>query len=99
MATDKASCRQPAGTFVPVVDRAACEGKNECVVCPYDVFEIRRMDDVDFARLGFFAQLKSRVHGRKTAYTPRASECQACGLCVSACPEKAITLRRVTAEK
>ena len=37
-------------------------------------------------------KLKSVVHGRKTAYTPRASACQACGLCVVSCPEKAIQL-------
>jgi len=91
-------CRSPAGEFAPVVDRARCEGKNECVkVCPYDVFEVRRIDDADFARLGVLAKLKSMAHGRKTAYTPRASACQACGKCVEACPEKAIKLARVGA--
>lgn len=86
---------QPAGTFAPVVDRARCEGKRDCVdVCPEDVFEVRRMDDADFAALGLFAKLKSRAHGRKTAYTPRADACRSCGLCVTACPEKAIKLQR-----
>jgi NAD-dependent dihydropyrimidine dehydrogenase PreA subunit len=80
---------------MPVVDRTRCEGKRECVaVCPYDVFEVRRMDDADFDRLGFLASLKSRAHGRKTAYTPRADQCHGCGKCVAACPEQAITLRR-----
>jgi ferredoxin len=50
------------------------------------------MDDADYAQLGFFARLKSSAHRRMTAYTPRADQCQACGLCVVACPEKAITL-------
>jgi NAD-dependent dihydropyrimidine dehydrogenase PreA subunit len=86
-------CRGEPGRSVPVVDRARCEGKRECVtVCPYEVFEVRRMDDADFAELGFFAKLKSRAHGRRTAYTPRADVCHACGLCVTACPEKAIRL-------
>jgi NAD-dependent dihydropyrimidine dehydrogenase PreA subunit len=86
-------CAAEPGRFLPLVDRARCEGKSDCVaVCPYDVFEVRRIDDADFARLGFFAKLKSRAHGRKTAYTPRADLCQACGLCVVACPEKAIRL-------
>jgi NAD-dependent dihydropyrimidine dehydrogenase PreA subunit len=89
------ACRAPAAAYAPLIDRAKCEGKDDCVeVCPYDVFEVRRMDDADFDALGFLAQIKSRVHGRKTAYTPRADACQACGLCVVACPEKAITLSR-----
>lgn len=89
------SCKQDPGVFEPVVDRAACEGKRACVdACPYDVFEVRRIDDADFAALGFFAKLKSRAHGRLTAYTPNAGACRACALCVSACPEKAITLVR-----
>lgn len=77
----------------PVVNRSKCEGKKDCVeVCPYDVFEVRRMDDADFAQLGAFAKLKSIAHGRQTAYTPKADACHACGKCVTACPEKAIKL-------
>jgi 4Fe-4S ferredoxin len=75
------------------VDRNACEGKRDCVeVCPYDVFEVRQIDGEDFSRLSFLGKMKSRAHGRLTAYTPHADLCQACGLCVVACPEKAITL-------
>jgi NAD-dependent dihydropyrimidine dehydrogenase PreA subunit len=76
-----------------VVDRARCEGKRACVdVCPYHVFEVRRIDDADFARLSILGRLKSLAHRRQSAYTPRADACQACGLCVAACPEKAIRL-------
>jgi NAD-dependent dihydropyrimidine dehydrogenase PreA subunit len=91
-----AECRAEPGDFSPLVDRAKCEGKAECVdVCPLHVFEVRRIDDEDFADLGLFAKLKSVLHGRQTAYTPRASACQACGKCVQACPEDAIKLVRV----
>ena len=80
----------------PVVNRNKCEGKHDCVdVCPYDVFVVRRIDDADFAQLGVLGKLKSVAHGRKTAYTPNADACQACGKCVTACPEKAITLVKV----
>ncbi len=86
-------CKKEPGTVRPRVDRSKCEGKNDCVeVCPYDVFEVRRMEDTDFAALGLLAKLKSIAHGRKTAYTPNADACRGCGHCVSACPEKAIKL-------
>jgi NAD-dependent dihydropyrimidine dehydrogenase PreA subunit len=91
---DTAECRSEAGAFGPVIDRGRCEGKAECVeVCPFHVFEVRRIDDADFAALGLLARLKSLAHRRQTAYTPRAADCQACGKCVTACPEKAIQLR------
>jgi NAD-dependent dihydropyrimidine dehydrogenase PreA subunit len=90
-----AECRAGPGEFVPVVDRSRCEGKAECVeVCPFHVFEVRRIDDADFAELGMLAKLKSVAHGRKTAYTPLAPACESCGKCVAACPEKAIKLAR-----
>ncbi len=87
-------CNAPAGTWVPAVDHAKCEGKQDCVtVCPNDVFEVRRMDDDDFAALRPLTRLKVLAHRRRTAYTPHADACRACGLCVVACPEHAITLR------
>jgi len=86
-------CKAPPQQFAPRVDRGRCEGKSDCVaVCPYGVFEVRRIDTSDFRALSFMGRLKSRVHGRLTAYTPGADACQACGLCVVACPEDAITL-------
>jgi NAD-dependent dihydropyrimidine dehydrogenase PreA subunit len=89
-------CRAEPGTYVPVVDHAMCEGKKDCVrVCPFDVFEVRRIDDGDFARLGLFAKLKSLAHRRQTSYPVRAAACEACGQCVKACPEKAIKLRKI----
>jgi NAD-dependent dihydropyrimidine dehydrogenase PreA subunit len=89
-------CRAAPGEFAPVVDRARCEGKADCLeVCPFHVFEVRRIDDSDFARLGVFAKIKSLAHGRRTAYAVAASACQACGKCVAACPEKAIKLARM----
>jgi NAD-dependent dihydropyrimidine dehydrogenase PreA subunit len=91
-------CRAAPGEFVPLVNRGKCEGKSDCVdVCPYNVFEVRRMEDTDFAALGMLGKLKSVAHGRKTAYTPNASACQSCGKCVAACPEKAIKLVRASA--
>jgi len=88
-------CKADAGVFVPVVDHGKCEGKNDCVrVCPYDVFEVTRIRDADFKNVALLSRFKVAVHGMKTAYTPRSEQCQACGMCVAACPEKAITLSR-----
>ncbi len=80
---------------MPVVDLKRCEGKGDCVrVCPEDVFQVGRIDDADYGRLGILHKFKLRVHGMQVAYTPSADSCRACGLCVAACPEKAITLTR-----
>ena len=90
-------CRAAPASYIPVVDHGRCEGKSDCVdVCPYGVFHVRRIDDADFDALSFFGKLKSRAHGKKTAYVPSASACQACGLCVVSCPEEAISLVRST---
>ena len=90
-------CNAPAETWTPIVDHGRCEAKSDCVVvCPNDVFEIRRIGDDDFSRLSPIARLRVLAHRRKTAYTPKADACHACGLCVVACPESAITLVRST---
>lgn len=77
----------------PVVDFSRCEGKDACAkICPYDVFDVRRIALSDYQKLSFIAKIKNRAHGGKVAYTPHADQCHACGLCVKACPERAIKL-------
>jgi NAD-dependent dihydropyrimidine dehydrogenase PreA subunit len=87
------NCVARRGTYFPVIDRNRCEGKGACVrVCPHDVFEVRTIDAEDHDALSFVGKIRSALHGRKSAYTPNAGNCQACGVCVDACPEQAITL-------
>ena len=46
-------CKHPPGRFTPVIDHARCEAKGPCVeVCPYDVFEIRKIERADHALSG-----------------------------------------------
>jgi 4Fe-4S ferredoxin len=93
--TSTANCKQAAGVIVPSVDFTRCEGKGDCaVVCPEDVFEIRKIDADDYQQLGILNKFKLRVHGLKVAYPPNADACRSCGLCVTACPERAIKLVR-----
>lgn len=81
--------------IVPIIDLKRCEGKGDCVpACPENVFVVRRVDDVDYQQLNMLHKFKLRVHGMKVAYAPNADACRSCGLCVSACPERAITLGR-----
>jgi 4Fe-4S ferredoxin len=90
------SCTQPAGVVAPVIDRTRCEGKEDCVdVCPYDVFEVRVLTKEERSELPFLARIKAMAHGNRQAFAVRAELCHSCGLCVSACPERAIRLARI----
>lgn len=90
-------CNAEPARYKPVVNHGRCEGKSDCVaVCPFDVFEVRRIDDADWKPLSPLAKLKVFAHRKQTAYAVRADACKACGLCVVACPEKAIELVKVS---
>lgn len=89
------NCKDELGLLMPVINLNACEGKGPCVdVCPYEVLDMQPISDEQFADLSFIGKLKTRVHGREKAFAVYAERCQACGLCVTACPEKAIKLVR-----
>ena len=95
MSAPAVECKQPAAVIKPVVDFNRCEGNADCVrVCPENVFAMARIDDQDYRQLGLLSRFKLRVHGMQVAYAPNVDSCLSCGLCVSACPEKAITLAR-----
>ena len=88
-------CKEAPGTFVPVIDRSRCEGKEECVrVCPYAVFTMGILPNEQRSELGLLARLKGFAHGWRQTFATNADACRACGRCVAACPEKAITLSR-----
>lgn len=82
--------------IVPIIDRNRCEAKADCVaVCPYHVFEIQKLKPEDKAGLNFRGKIKAFFHGSKQAYAIGSADCHACGLCVEACPEHAITLHKL----
>jgi 4Fe-4S ferredoxin len=88
-------CKHEAGVFVPAIDRSRCEGKEDCVqVCPYGVFEMRQLSDREKRAMPLRALLKAWIHGNRQAFAVHSQDCHACGLCVSACPERAIKLLR-----
>jgi len=88
-------CRPEAGELLPVIDRNRCDGKQDCVaVCPFDVFEMRRLSVADISSLPFPPRKAHKLAGKWQAFTVRAEACHACNLCVVACPENAIRLVR-----
>ena len=89
-------CKQPPKVVAPVIDTKRCEGKGDCEeVCPYDVFELRKLTAPELKALPLGPWLKVLVHGGKQAFVVNPDACHACGLCVAACPEKAIRLSRL----
>lgn len=89
-------CGPAPGVFRPVIDRNRCEGRAACVaVCPYQVFSLGKLAPEQRRGLSLRGKLKGFAHGWKQAFTPNVDACHACGLCVGACPEQAITLARV----
>lgn len=88
-------CKQEAGAFRPVIDRNRCEGKADCVrVCPVSVFEVTTLPKDQRSGLSVKGKLKGFVHKWQQALLINPDACKACGLCVDACPEDAITLSR-----
>ena len=80
------SCRGEPGK-VPVVDRNRCEAKADWVrVCPYDVFEIRKLAPEERASLSWLGKLKALGHGGKQAFVVRARRATHASS-ASACPE------------
>ena len=73
MSADTASCTQPAGIVAPVVDTGRCEGKEDCVrVCPYDVFEVRRLTGEERRGLTLLNRFKVWARGGKQAFVVNA---------------------------
>jgi 4Fe-4S ferredoxin len=88
-------CKQEPGAFRPVIDRNRCEGKADCMrVCPVSVFAIATLPKEQRSGLSLRGRLKGYAHKWQQASLVNAAACEACGLCVEACPEQAITLVR-----
>jgi NAD-dependent dihydropyrimidine dehydrogenase PreA subunit len=87
------SCAEEPTGQVPVVDRNRCEAKYECVdVCPYDVFEVRVLTREERVGVSIRGRLNLLAHRGRQAVVRSPEACHACGLCVAACPERAIRL-------
>ncbi len=89
------NCLPEPGPLRPVIDPNRCEGKEDCLrACPYDVFVFRAVTPEEKSRMSVIGRLKLFAHGGKQAFVANGAACHSCGLCVTACPEKAIKLAR-----
>jgi len=92
---DTTPCKQEPGFIQPVIDRNRCEGKADCVrVCPVGVFEVGTLPEQLRVGLSLKGRIKGFAHRWQQALLVKASACEGCGQCVSACPENAIKLER-----
>jgi 4Fe-4S ferredoxin len=87
--------KKTAGYLYPVIDKNRCEGKGPCIeVCPVDVFVMGKLTTNQRRTLSLKGKIKGFAHQWKQAIVNQPEVCEACGLCVTACPEKAITLAK-----
>lgn len=92
---DQSNCKAEPQQLKPVIDHNKCEGAADCLkVCPYNVFEVRKLTAAERQALPLTSRLKVFVHGGKQAFVVQPQDCHSCGLCVQACPEKAIKLAK-----
>jgi 4Fe-4S ferredoxin len=94
-----ADCKFAAGIMIPVIDPMRCEAAGPCIpICPYQVLAIREVTAMEKAKMPLIGRLKLFVHGGKQAFAVDPDSCHGCGLCVKACPEKAIKLHKLDKE-
>jgi NAD-dependent dihydropyrimidine dehydrogenase PreA subunit len=94
--TEQIKCKHEPGIYIPVINRNRCEGKAECVaVCPVGVFNVGTLPKALRSKLSLRGKLKGFAHKWQQAILVNAECCEACGLCLKACPEDAITLKNV----
>ena len=78
---------------IPVVDLNRCNANGVCThVCIQNVFRLRQISAEQFGQLSFMGKVKTIFSDNRKAFVEYPERCLNCGLCVSACPEKAIKL-------
>ena len=83
----------------PVIDRDRCVGDAGCVaVCPHQVLALRPVAAQDCDGLPASTRFLLSLSQGLQAVVTAPECCRACGLCLAACSQRAITLRVRDAE-
>ena len=80
-------------SVIPIVNIHKCDGDGQCVtVCPDNVFELYTLTNSITKGFPMLSRLKIKFKGARKSRAVHSLACSACGLCVTACHEKAIEL-------
>lgn len=80
---------------IPYIDLNKCEGHGICThVCAEDVITMKRITSLQFSQLNVRGKLNALLSNNLKANIEHPERCNRCELCVTACTEGAIVMKR-----
>lgn len=77
------------------IDINYCDGCGKCAKnCPNNVFEMRKLTELEYKSLNFGQKFWILIKGRKKSFVINPEKCITCKICETNCREKAIKINK-----